>query len=167
MTKLPRITLILFIVVSFVGCDQTTKIIARYQLANSASVTLINGFAELRYAENEGGFLSVGSQLPFAVRRSVNIALAGVIAAGLILLLASAHKLVLSQTIAYSLLLAGGIGNSIDRLFNHGRVIDFMLLGTSDLHTGIFNVADFLLIISVGYLLIAEFRRRRAPRTQE
>lgn len=154
--------LVVLLVLSFVGCDQATKNIARRKLSNSAPVSLVGGLVELRYAENEGGFLSAGSKLPLAVRRAVHISLAAALLAGLILLLASANRISLSRMIAYSLILAGGIGNSVDRLCHHGRVVDFMFLGTANLHTGIFNVADVLITTGVLFLFISEFSRRPA-----
>jgi hypothetical protein len=45
----------------------------------------------------------------------------------------------------------------IDRVFNDGAVVDFMIVGTGPLHTGVFNVADmaitagvFLVVFSLG-----------------
>ena len=39
-------------------------------------------------------------------------------------------------------ILAGGIGNLIDRILNNGLVTDFINVGIGPLRTGIFNVAD-------------------------
>ncbi|NOU23715.1 MAG: signal peptidase II, partial [Methyloglobulus sp.] len=52
---------------------------------------------------------------------------------------------------AYSLLLAGGAGNLIDRVMC-GYVVDFMNIGVGSLRTGIFNVAD--IAVSVGVLIL-------------
>ena len=43
--------------------------------------------------------------------------------------------------VAWALVVAGGVGNLIDRIAA-GYVIDFMNLGIGSLRTGIFNVAD-------------------------
>jgi signal peptidase II len=40
------------------------------------------------------------------------------------------------------LLLAGGVGNLIDRVSQNGFVTDFISVGVGPLRTGIFNVAD-------------------------
>ena len=59
--------------------------------------------------------------------------------------------------IALGMLLAGALGNMYDRLFNQGRVIDFIEV---DLHVWpanpwpTFNIADILLCVGVGVLLL-------------
>ena len=53
---------------------------------------------------------------------------------------------------AVALLLAGGIGNLLDRLFHGGLVIDFLNMGIGPLRTGIFNVAD--MAIMAGFALL-------------
>jgi signal peptidase II len=55
-------------------------------------------------------------------------------------------------TVAWSLVLSGGVGNLLDRVLHDGRVIDFMNLGRGNLRTGIFNVAD--MCITFGVLLL-------------
>ncbi len=59
-----------------------------------------------------------------------------------------------------ALLLAGAVGNLIDRLRFDGLVIDFMNLGVGGLRSGIFNVAD--MAIMAGALLLA-LRVTNAP----
>lgn len=50
-------------------------------------------------------------------------------------------------------ILAGGFGNLCDRAFNHGRVVDFMLLQIGPLKTGVFNVADIAIMAGLfGFL---------------
>jgi len=51
-------------------------------------------------------------------------------------------------------LLAGGIGNLIDRLFHNGLVIDFLNVGIGPIRTGIFNVADMAIMAGFGILLL-------------
>jgi len=162
MHKSLRAILILLIVISFAGCDQATKSIAKRELQFSTSVTLVGGLVRLHYAENEGGFLSIGSELPVVVHRLIAILLTCIVLVGLILLLSFAQNIKLSSLILFSLLLAGSLGNLIDRLFNHGRVVDFLILGTNTIHTGILNIADLLIITSILMLFIAELLCKRA-----
>ena len=53
---------------------------------------------------------------------------------------------------ALGLILAGGVGNLIDRVRLDGIVIDFLNLGIGGVRTGIFNVAD--IAITAGFLLL-------------
>ena len=58
------------------------------------------------------------------------------------------------QQLAIVLLLAGGIGNLIDRTFHGGLVIDFLNVGIGPLRTGIFNVADMAIMAGFGLLIL-------------
>jgi signal peptidase II len=57
---------------------------------------------------------------------------------------------------------SGGIGNLIDRFCQHGEVTDFLNIGIGSLRTGIFNVADFALLMGVALIL---FSGARYPQT--
>jgi len=69
---------------------------------------------------------------------------------------------------AVGLLFAGALGNLYDRLFRQGKVVDFIEV---DLHVWpanpwpTFNVADILLCIGVGMLLLALWTGRRVVST--
>ena len=54
-----------------------------------------------------------------------------------------------------ALIVAGGIGNLIDRLRFGGYVTDFLYLHAWRLHTGVFNVADMAITGGVLWLLLA------------
>jgi signal peptidase II len=149
-------------VFSFIGCDQVTKSYAIRELPFSHSINLLGGLVRLQFAENQGFFLSIGSTLSATVRRSIAIALTGIVSLGFIILLISANKMRFSYIIALSLLLAGSLGNLIDRIFNHGLVVDFLILGTNTVHTGILNVADILILTSIVMLIILELLHTRA-----
>ena len=60
--------------------------------------------------------------------------------------------------IAVSFILAGGIGNLIDRVSNHGLVTDFINLGIGPLRTGIFNVADVAVMFGGLTAVILTYR---------
>jgi lipoprotein signal peptidase len=46
-------------------------------------------------------------------------------------------------------------------LLNQGRVVDFLIVGTKTIHTGILNVADLLITTSVVMLCCTELFHRR------
>jgi hypothetical protein len=71
--------------------------------------------------------------------------------AGLMLMRRPAGR---AQHLAIVLLLAGGIGNLIDRMFHDGLVIDFLNVGIGPVRTGIFNVADMAIMAGFGLLLL-------------
>ena len=57
---------------------------------------------------------------------------------------------------SFILLLAGGVGNSIDRLLNSGGVIDFISIGKLP----IFNIADFSISIGAFLFIYYEFKQK-------
>jgi signal peptidase II len=63
------------------------------------------------------------------------------------------------QRVALAAIGAGGAGNLIDRVRFDGAVTDFLNLGLGSLRTGIFNVADTLVMLGALVLLIS-FRAR-------
>lgn len=69
-----------------------------------------------------------------------------------------AHKRLFS--LALTLILAGAIGNLIDRLFL-GYVIDFLLVYWKDHYFPAFNVADTCITIGAGLLILDELLRIR------
>ncbi|WP_417387798.1 signal peptidase II [Gimesia sp.] len=151
-SKATRYTMLLACLLFCVGCDQYTKKIAVEKLKFEPPVTYFNNTFRMEYAENTGAFLSVGSRLSKPVRFFLLVVAN---AAFLILvsgMLVFRWQMPLMQFIALSLLLAGGIGNLIDRVFLNGIVIDFLNIGFGPLRTGIFNVAD--MAITGGALLM-------------
>ncbi|HAW30337.1 signal peptidase II [Gimesia maris] len=151
-SKATRYTLLIACLLFCVGCDQYTKKIAVEKLKYEPPLTYLNNTFRMEYAENTGAFLSVGSRLSKPVRFFLLVVAN---AAFLILvtgMLVFRWQMPLVQFIALSLLLAGGIGNLIDRVFLNGIVIDFLNIGFGPLRTGIFNVAD--MAITGGALLM-------------
>ena len=66
-------------------------------------------------------------------------------------------------TICLTLIIAGGIGNLIDRLFRSGRVVDY--LNVKLFHFAVFNFADCCVVIGVilfaCYLFFLEPRQAK------
>jgi signal peptidase II len=158
-----RLAAILLVLVGTAGCDQATKHLARTELGQMGSITLPGRFIEFTLAENHGAFLSLGASLPEAVR----IALTVGVSLGLAFLLAyliRAPRLRSLSFLGLALIWAGGVSNLIDRFIRHGAVTDFMVVRAGPLHTGIFNLADFALV--VGMLMLAASLKAR-PREGE
>jgi signal peptidase II len=53
-----------------------------------------------------------------------------------------------NKILSYSLILAGAIGNLIDRV-NYGFVVDFIDLHIKNWHFATFNIADFSIFIGM------------------
>jgi signal peptidase II len=152
MAQFKRSAAVLLLLVLCVGCDQITKDVAKQYLAFEFPQSWFHDTVRLEYAENSGAFLSLGGGLS----KDVRIVLFQVVPALWLVALASYLLFTNSRsmllTVAWSLVLSGGVGNLLDRVLHDGRVIDFMNLGLGNLRTGIFNVAD--MCITFGVLLL-------------
>ena len=143
-----------------IGCDRVTKVSAKHYLAAS-SVSYWSGIFRLQYVENLGAFLSAGSAMPAIGRFWIFTIVTGLGLAGLLLFTATSRKLQPIQVVAFSCIIGGGLGNLIDRIFNHGAVIDFLNFGVGGLRTGIFNAADVQILAGIGLLLLQNLQAGR------
>ena len=150
--------LILFAVVAnLVLADAITKELAAGYLKGSAAVSVIPNLFNLAYVENRGCAWGMfqGQVWPLAVFGLIALAFLIWKRRSIFTFQTSKpSKLPNLGTIAEPLLYAGIIGNVIDRLFR-GYVVDMF-----DFHWGVhhfpcFNVADSLICIAVGLMLIA------------
>jgi len=160
------ITRIIFASVLFlgcVGCDQLTKGVVRSHMMLGEGQSFLSDTVRLTYVENSGAFLSFGEALPDHVKTTIFIVGVGLISLGALLAALFVRRLGHWQVVALSLIASGGIGNWIDRLTNDGRVTDFLNVGVGSLRTGIFNVADMVLMAGVALYVVGS--GRRAART--
>jgi signal peptidase II len=170
-SKAIRLIAILLVLVCTVGCDQAVKHLARVKLSESGSTVTGGGLIEFTLAENPGAFLSLGATLPPIIRGAL---LTVGVAAGLACLLAYLLGAPLRYLPFFGLVLAwaGGISNLIDRLARNGLVTDFMVLRLGPLHTGVFNLADIVIVTGFCILLapacktawLRYFSRSQTPR---
>ncbi len=145
--------LALLLLIILVGCDQLTKEAAHQLLALQPPDSWFHDTIRLQYAENTGGFLSLGGGFSEGLR----ILLFQVFPALCLLVLTIVlfvQPMPLATVVAWSLVLSGGLGNLVDRIMNDGRVINFMNIGIGSLRTGIFNVADVCITVGVALLLV-------------
>lgn len=160
-----RLKLMLFCVSSllFIGCDQVTKHIAKEQLMFHAPITYLHNAVILEYAENTGAALSLGDSMS----KTASFWLLSILP--LLCLLGMFVYVVMKiegfsrlKAFSLSLILAGGLGNIIDRIFADRHVTDFMNVGIGNtLRTGIFNVADMCVTGGVIGLLIVAYTEKK------
>ena len=113
---------------------------------------IIDGFLRLTTAENNGAAFNLFAGKPYFLAAVSFVAMVGILA--VFLSSGSLHKLV---HIALGLFAAGVCGNLYDRLFNNGSVRDFIDVYRGEYHWPTFNVADSLLCIGIGLLIISTF----------
>ncbi len=148
-----RFLALLALLLPCVACDQATKVLAVQHLKGADVVHVVDGFFKLTYAENPGAFLSLGRSLPEGIRQGVLIGVVGLLLSGLLWVLLR-KKLAPTTFAALALLLAGGVGNLIDRVARDGgRVVDFALLQVGPVRSGVFNVADVYIVVAAVMLV--------------
>lgn len=146
-----RFLIVLVAVLNLVLLDAVVKELAAGYLKGAAAVSVIPGFFNLAYVENRGCAWGMfqGQMWPLAIF--------GIIALAFLLWkrksLFGSDRLSL---LAEPLLLAGIIGNVIDRLFR-GYVIDMFDFYWGAYHFPCFNIADSLICISAGLLVLTSF----------
>lgn len=140
----------------FIGCDRITKNLAKEHLMFHEPISWLHNTVRLEYVENTGAALSLGDQLS----KPASFWLLSVIPLVCLLVLAG-YVLAKINTynplklFSFALIIAGGLGNIIDRLMFDRHVTDFMNIGISNFRTGIFNVADMCVTAGVIVLLLS------------
>lgn len=156
---------LMFLLLSCVGCDQATKILAKSHLASRLPMDYLNGAVRIQYAENTGAFLSLGANLPEEARFILFVLLVGpILITGLAFAFRS-DRMAPAQKMGLILAVGGGMGNLIDRIA-HGAVVDFVSLGIGPLRTGIFNLADVAITAGLVLFLAAGARETEAQSVQ-
>jgi len=135
----------------FLIVDQLTKFIISRSIGLNNSLSVIPGFFDLVHVRNKGAIFGIFSRSGSQVVH-ILLMLASLVALALVIYYffktAISEKLL---KISLSLILAGALGNLIDRIFR-GYVIDFLDFSIKSWHWPSFNVADSC--ISVGALLL-------------
>lgn len=151
-----RIALVV-IIVATVGCDRVTKHVATSTLAGTAGHSLFADTVRLAYVENAGGFLSLGADLPPAIRTAIFTVATGMVLLG-VAGVAVRFRWRGWPALGIALFFSGGLSNWYDRAMR-GLVVDFLTIGVGPVRTGIFNVADVAIVLGAGIFVLSELRR--------
>lgn len=154
MKKKSNIILVVILVIVLLGIDLLLKYLVSTYLT---TVNIINNFFSLTYVLNDGAAFSL-----FASRTYLLILIA------LICLFFILYELknnlddrVLS--IGYSLVLAGLLGNFLDRLMD-GYIIDYLSFKIFTYNFPIFNFADILIVVGIIIVIIKEILKERGKK---
>lgn len=151
------ILLIITTILFNIGCDQSTKSYAYNNLRGQNVINVIGDFFILVYAENDGAFLGMGSDLPQPLKMLVFkiFPVAALIFLSIFIILNK--KFSKFQIVCLSCIIGGGASNVFDRIFNDGLVIDFLNFGINNLRTGILNFADLSITFGAVFLLLNQY----------
>lgn len=167
MKRLYRVGLVLMVMFLCAGCDQATKSVARTTLVGAPPILLLNETVRVQYAENPGAMLGLGAEVPADFKLVFLLLFVGALVVVTLVFALRGQSLSLLQLSGLAVLAAGGLGNLLDRIFNDGLVVDFMQIGVGPLKTGIFNVADMLILLGIGLLLLGSTTTRAASASDQ
>lgn len=155
------ITLVSMLVL--VALDQLIKLLVIDYLKPVGSFPLVDGFIQLKYAENTGA--AFGSFSGYTDLLSIFTLI--VIIVGILALMFKKIKFGVHY-VCIALIIAGGLGNLIDRVFR-GFVVDYIEPLFIDF--AIFNFADILVTCSsfvlIGWLLYEIYRDSKKEKDTE
>ncbi len=147
------------IILFFIALDQISKyLIASNLPLNGPGIKLFLGF-NFVYAQNTGAAFSLFEGNP------VILGMFSVIVASVISYILFTRKLQKFQKIALALIIAGAIGNGIDRLILN-FVRDFISFSVPQFNFATFNVADSCVVVGSAILIIGSFFQKEKASTQ-
>src|SRR5262245_29493999 len=127
MTRTAAQVLLVLAALATIGCDRVTKHVAATSLAGTPGRSYLADTVRLEYAENTGGFLSLGARLPAEARTLLFVAVTGtVLAVATIVTIRSRPEG--WRALGLTLFIAGGASNWFDRIVR-GSVVDFLNVG--------------------------------------
>ena len=131
--------------------DQVTKYLAVEHLQDR-SVALLGGLLHLTLARNPGAAFSTGTSYTPVISLIA-------MAAAVVVLVVAFRTRNSTWSVALGLLLAGVLGNLVDRIFRdpgpmRGHVVDFLQLP----HWPVFNVADICINVAAALILVQVVR---------
>jgi signal peptidase II len=124
------------------------------------SISIIDGFLQLVIAQNNGAAFGLFSGRPYLLAAASIIALIVILV--IFFFSEVRHTLIY---IALALFAAGVCGNLYDRIFNDGFVRDFIDVYYRQYHWPAFNIADTILCIGIGILVLSTFFTAKPHRT--
>lgn len=133
-------------IVALVLADQLVKYAVISNMAFGETIDFINGFMQWTYITNEGASWGM-----FGGQTFLLVAITIIIIAGLTWFFAVEKDVHWLGYFSYILVISGGIGNLLDRVFNGGKVIDYIDI-TPLFDFPIFNLADCFVVCG-GILL--------------
>lgn len=166
-SRLPRIALLSAIVLLLVGCDQATKVYAVKNLKGHPPKSYLADTLRIQYVENPGAFLGMGGQLDPKLKYWVLTLPTALILVWVIAFVFTSRSIDRWTFVALAMIVAGGVGNSIDRFRLGGLVIDFLNVGFGEKvwqRTGIFNVAD--MAITAGFVMLLPYVFKGEPKAE-
>jgi signal peptidase II len=126
--------------------DQVSKILVKMKLKPVDNIDLVNNFFSLTYVENTGAAFG-----KFSGYRFILIGITSCVVVFMLVYLVKNKNINQFLRVGMILVIAGAIGNLIDRIYM-GYVVDFIHFYTKSRDLPVFNVADISVVIGTFIL---------------
>ena len=144
-----KLIILISIIVAGVGIDQLTKAIVVANMAVGDSVPLIPGFLHLTFVKNDGMAFGLADD-PLGRVIFMTVSTIAIIGLGVYLFGFCKEGMVLKTGLA--MIISGGVGNMIDRIFRY-EVVD--MIDFCGIWKYVFNVADAFVCVGAGVVVLA------------
>lgn len=140
--------------------DQIIKFVVIQNMELYSSITIIKNFFNITYVQNIGAAFSILSgNVVFLSLISLIVLVA------IYIYLSKKKSFNKIQTITYSMLIGGIVGNMIDRIFR-GFVIDYLDFSILKYNFPVFNFADICIVVSTIILLVFSIKEEKSCDTK-
>ena len=140
---------VLFVSAILVLADQISKTIVVKTMSLYESIPVIQNFFHFTYITNDG--MAFGINFPFGYYIFTSVSVLLTLFLFWYLWSVRTHSIVIRLGISF--IIAGAIGNLIDRIFL-GAVIDFLDFMIGNFHWYVFNLADSYVTVGMALVLI-------------
>ncbi len=147
-----KLTILILVMVLGLGLDLLTKLLVLRNMAIGSQIPLVPGFFNLVHVHNKGAAFSLLHSLSVDFTRPFFILTTGLVLGVVGYLWWRLPKANWPAALGYSLIMAGAVGNLIDRL-RLGEVVDFLDFYWGRYHWPAFNVADSLVCLGAAVLV--------------
>ena len=135
------------IIIILLFLDQLIKYLITQNMYIGEEITIIKNFLNISYITNDGAAFNIlsGNTIPLIILAIFVI----------IYIIKNKKKQEKQEKIMYEILIAGILGNLIDRIIR-GSVVDYIAFKIFNIDMAVFNLADTYIVCSCIILLIME-----------
>ena len=135
------------VVIVLVAADQVAKLLIMRHFKTGQSIHVVNDVLDFTYVQNRGAAFGI-----FSHHRWIFMVLTSLIMVGIVWLWVKEYINHITGRISAVLIMAGGIGNMIDRV-RLGYVVDFIDINPL-VSFAVFNIADCSVTIGAALLMV-------------
>lgn len=138
-----------------IGTDQLIKYFVNQKLQGSPGVFFINtSWLQAGLVLSHNPYIAFSVPIPIIITITISLLFLVIIS---VLLIQTYKKNEKRLSLLYTLVLAGALGNFIDRITT-GVVTDYISIGFGSWHFAIFNLADSAITVGIILILLCELK---------